>query len=278
MSELTAKEKIAKLAAMLFKDGELVNLGVGIPTLIPKFLPEGVDVWPGIGKRHHRRRPPAPPDAADPFFKDAGDNFCTILPGGCTFNSCTSFGLIRGGHLAYTVLGAMQVDEKGNLANWIVPGGKNGRMGGAMDLVSGAKKVVVASEHCSKDGSPKILEGMHLPPHRHRRGGLHHHRAGLHRSNRRGPCAARNRPGTTVEEVLSKTGATLAIADDLKRDARLTLCACTPVFRCFRMREFPSRHPPKRLPDGFPGKNPPSFAAGGRVFLSFLHQQLGDRA
>ncbi len=78
----------------------------------------------GIGKRHHRRRPPRSPDAADPFFKDAGDNFCTILPGGCTFNSCTSFGLIRGGHLAYTVLGAMQVDEKGNLANWIVPGGK----------------------------------------------------------------------------------------------------------------------------------------------------------
>lgn len=215
MSELTAKEKIAKRAAMLFKDGELVNLGVGIPTLIPKFLPEGVDVWLESENGIIGGGPPAPPDAADPFFKDAGDNFCTILPGGCTFNSCTSFGLIRGGHLAYTVLGAMQVDEKGNLANWIVPGGKMAGMGGAMDLVSGAKKVVVASEHCSKDGSPKILRECTFPL------------TGIGvvdyiitelafiEVTGEGLVLREIAPGTTVEEVLSKTGATLAIADDL---------------------------------------------------------------
>jgi len=216
MSQLTSKQKIAKRAALLFKDGELANLGVGIPTLVTGFLPEGIEVWLQAENGIIGGGPPADPDAVDPFFKDAGDNFCTILPGGCTFSSATSFGLIRGGHLAYTVLGAMQIDEQGNLANWIVPGGKMAGMGGAMDLVTGAKKVVVASEHCSRDGSPKILKKCPFPL------------TGIGvvdyiitelafiEITDKGLVLREIAPGVTVEEVVSKTDASLIIADDLK--------------------------------------------------------------
>ncbi len=216
MSQLTSKQKIAKRAAMLFQNGDLANLGVGVPTMVPAFLPEGVEVWLQAENGIIGGGPPAAPDAVDPFFKDAGDNFCTILPGGCTFNSATSFGLIRGGHLAYTVLGAMQVDEKGNLANWIVPGGKMAGMGGAMDLVTGAKKVVVASEHCSKDGSPKILKKCTFPL---TGSGVVDYiitELAFIEVTDKGLVLREIAPDVTVEEVVSKTEAPLIIADDLK--------------------------------------------------------------
>ena len=163
MAELTKKELIAKRIALFFKDGELANLGVGIPTIVPRFLPEGVEVWLESENGIIGGGAPAEPDAIDPFFKDAGDKYCTILPGGCCFNSAMSFGLIRGGHLAYTVLGAMQVDQEGNLANWVVPGGKMAGMGGAMDLCAGVKKIIVATDHCEKSGQSKILKKCTLP-------------------------------------------------------------------------------------------------------------------
>jgi len=216
MSQLTNKEKIAKRAAMLFQDGDLANLGVGIPTMIPGFLTEGVEVWLQAENGIIGGGPPAAADAIDPFFKDAGDNFCTILPGGCTFNSATSFGLIRGGHLAYTILGAMQIDEKGNLANWIVPGGKMTGMGGAMDLVTGAKKVVVASEHCSKDGSPKILRKCTFPL---TGSGVVDYiitELAFIQVTDKGLVLLEIAPDTTLEEVISKTEASLIIAEDLK--------------------------------------------------------------
>ncbi len=163
MKKLSPKEIIAKRVAQEFKDNQLVNLGVGIPGLVPNFLPENVEVWLQAENGIIGGGPPAKEGQADPYFVDASKLFCTMLPGGCTFDSTVSFGLIRGGHLDYTVLGALQVDEKGNLANWIVPGGKLAGMGGAMDLVTGAKKVIVATEHTSRDGKSKILKECTFP-------------------------------------------------------------------------------------------------------------------
>ncbi|MBN1827830.1 MAG: 3-oxoacid CoA-transferase subunit B [Deltaproteobacteria bacterium] len=163
MSQLGPKDIITKRIALMFKDGDLVNLGVGIPGLVPKHVPAGVTVWLHAENGIIGSGPPAKPGKEDPFFVDASKLHCTILPGGCTFDTTLSFGIIRGGHLDYTVLGALQVDIEGNLANWMVPGGPLPGMGGAMDLVTGAKKVVVATTHSSKDGSSKIMKRCTFP-------------------------------------------------------------------------------------------------------------------
>lgn len=216
MAELTSKQKIAKRIALMFKDGELVNLGVGIPTMIPSFLPDGTDVWLEAENGIIGGGPPAPAGSEDVFFKDAGDKHCTILPGGCTFNSAMSFGLIRGGHLAYTVLGAMQVDAQGNLANWIVPGGKMAGMGGAMDLVAGAKKVIVATEHCTRDGSPKILEKCTFPLTGEKVVDYIVSELAFIEVTENGLLLREIAPGITVEEVIAKTGAELIIPEEVK--------------------------------------------------------------
>lgn len=158
-----SREIIAKNIALMLKDGDVVNLGIGIPTQVSDFLPEGVQVilhgengCTGLG--------PAPkPGDEDPDLSNAGGKPAALLPGGACFDSAQSFLVIRGGHLDATVLGGMEVDEEGNLANWMVPGKLVAGMGGAMDLVAGAKSVIVAMEHASKDGSPKILKKCSLP-------------------------------------------------------------------------------------------------------------------
>jgi 3-oxoacid CoA-transferase B subunit len=216
MAELNTKQKIASRVARMFKDGELVNLGVGIPTLVPAFLPEGVEVWTQAENGIIGGGPPAAPGEEDLWFKDAGDRYCTLLPGGCTFNSATSFGLIRGGHLAYTVLGAMQVDKEGNLANWIVPGGKMAGMGGAMDLVTGAKKVIVATEHCARDGSPKIMEKCTFPLTGQKVVDYIVSELAFIEVTQDGLVLREIAPGVTVDEVLAKTGTQLKVAEDLK--------------------------------------------------------------
>lgn len=216
MTVLSSKEKIAKRVALLFKDGELANLGVGIPTMVPSFLPDGVEVWLQAENGIIGAGPPASDDKIDPFFKDAGDKFCTILPGGCTFNSATSFGLIRGGHLNYTVLGAMQVDEQGNLANWMVPGGKLAGMGGAMDLVTGAKQVIVATEHCSKDGSSKILKQCTFPLTGAKVVDIIITELAYIEVTAQGLVLKEIAAGVTVEEVISKTAAALIIDENIK--------------------------------------------------------------
>jgi len=157
------KDIIAKRVALEFEDGVLVNLGRGIPLLVPNYLPKDFLVWCesengviGVG--------PAPEKGKEnPFLTDAANMPVTLLPGGCTFDSAKSFGIVRGGHLDYSVLGTFQVDQEGNIANWAVPGEAYTGMGGAMDLVAGAKKIIVATEHCDKNGSSKILKKCTFP-------------------------------------------------------------------------------------------------------------------
>ena len=157
------REFIAKNVAALLHDGDLVNLGVGIPTLAANFLPEGVTIFIQAENGLLGCGPKAAPGEENKNLIDAGAAYITCLPGGFTFDSVTSFNIIRGGHLDATVLGALQVDELGNLANWYLPGKLLPGPGGAMDLVSGAKKVIVATEHLAKNGTPKIVRRCTLP-------------------------------------------------------------------------------------------------------------------
>ncbi len=162
MDKDNIKSYIIARAAKELKDGDIVNLGIGMPTMLPNFLPEDVKVT--IQAENGLMCViPCNDESREPIYKvDAGATPVTVAPGGCYFDSCTSFSMIRGGHVDVTVLGALEVDEKGNISNWIIPGKKLPGMGGAMDLVVGAKKVIVTMEHTQK-GDPKILKNCRLP-------------------------------------------------------------------------------------------------------------------
>lgn len=209
------RNRIAKRVAKEFSNGDVVNLGIGLPTLVANFIPENISVtlqsengFLGIG--------PAPEEGkVDPNLVNAGGQPVTILPGGMFFDSAFSFALIRGGHVAATVLGALQVDKDGSLANWMVPGKIVPGMGGAMDLVVGARKVIVAMEHTAK-GDIKIVNKCTLPLTAVKEVDLIITEMAVIEVTPEGLVLKEIAPDTTVEEVQSKTEPKLIIDPNLK--------------------------------------------------------------
>ncbi len=210
------KEIIAKRVAKELNDGDVVNLGIGVPTLVANYIPEEVEVtlqsengFLGLGS--------APlPGEENVDLTNAGGKYVTIKEGGAFFDSAMSFIIIRGGHVDATVLGALQVDQHGNLANWMIPGKLVPGMGGAMDLVTGAKRVIVAMEHTDKNGNPKILKKCSLPLTGKNVVDLIITEKALIEVTAEGLLLREIGPSTTVDEVMKCTEADLFVSDNIK--------------------------------------------------------------
>ena len=208
------KTRIAKRAAKELKDGDVVNLGIGLPTIVANNLPDGVSIVlqsengiMGMGEKQ---------DETNENIVNAGAQPVSILPGGQFFDSATSFALIRGGHVDATILGALQVDEHGNLSNWIIPGKMVPGMGGAMDLVTGAKKVIVAMLHTQK-GAPKIVKECSLPYTALHCVDMIITEMGVMRVTEKGIILEEIHPDYSVEDVQNATGCDLIISELLSQ-------------------------------------------------------------
>ena len=206
------QEIIARRIARELSPGMLVNLGIGIPTLVANYVPEGMQVF--FQSENGLIGTGAPPEEgmAHPTLTDAGGRPVTALPGASTFDSAMSFGLIRGGHLDLTVLGGLQVDQEGHLANWMIPGKMVPGMGGAMDLVSGAKRVIVAMQHTAK-GDSKIVRKCTLPITSTRRVELVVTELAVIEFQDGRAILRETAPGKTAAQVVAATEAELVIAD-----------------------------------------------------------------
>ncbi|MEW6013279.1 MAG: 3-oxoacid CoA-transferase subunit B [Elusimicrobiota bacterium] len=209
--------RIAKRIAKEFKDGSIVNLGIGMPTLVANYIPSDKQVlfhsengFIGLG-------PEPDKNSIDKDIVNAGGKPVTIVKGGCFFDSSMSFSIIRGGHLDYTVLGALEVDEEGNLANYMIPGKMVPGMGGAMDLVAGARNVIIAMEHTNKNGEPKILKKCSLPLTAKGEVDIIVTELAFIRVTKKGLVLEEIAEDTTVEEVIKNTQARLEVAGNLKK-------------------------------------------------------------
>lgn len=203
---------IAKRVAKEMKPGSLVNLGIGLPTMVAQFLPPGFDIYFESENGLIGMSSLPPGQAPNPAITDAGGGFIGMYPGAAVFDSAWSFGLIRGGHIDTTVLGGLQVDEEGHLANWIVPGKVVPGMGGAMDLVTGAKTVIVSMTHSAK-GEAKILKKCTLPLTSVRKVNMIVTDLAVIDVVEDGLVLREVAPGVTVEQVLAQTEATLKVPD-----------------------------------------------------------------
>lgn len=207
------REFIAKRVADFFEAGNLGNLGIGMPTLVANYIPADKNVmlhsengFVGVG-------PTPPAGQEDKDVTNAGAGFVTMVPGAASFDSAMSFALARGGHVDVSVLGALEVDEHGDLANWFIPGKLVPGMGGAMDLVVGARKVIIAMEHTTKDGAPKILKKCTLPL---TAVGVVNYivtELGVMEVTDKGIVLRELAPGVTAEDIQAKTEATLVVPD-----------------------------------------------------------------
>jgi len=209
------KEIIAARVAEELKDGDVVNLGIGLPTMVANFLPEGVHIVLQSENGIMGMGPAPAAGSEDVDVVNAGAQYVTVNPGAMFFDSATSFGIIRGGHVDATILGALEVDQHGNLANWIVPGKMVPGMGGAMDLVVGAKKVIVAMQHTQK-GAHKILKECKLPYTAVGVVDMIITEMGVMEITRDGIVLTELHPDFTVEQVQEATEAKLIISPDLK--------------------------------------------------------------
>jgi 3-oxoacid CoA-transferase B subunit len=207
---------IAKRIAKEFKDRDIVNLGIGLPTMVANYLPDEVEIllhsengFIGIGRTPIQGE-------EDKDLINAGNQFVTTVPGACFFDSATAFAIVRGGHIDATVLGTLEVDQEGNIANYVIPGKMMAGMGGAMDIVVGAKRVIIATEHLDKNGNSKILKKCRLPLTAVREADLIITDMAVIERTEEGLILKEIAPGLTIEDVVKNTEAELVIHNSVK--------------------------------------------------------------